>query len=159
MLRARQTAEIINKVLWLPIVIREGVKEISFGHLEGNSDEYNDIHFSDFIKEQQKLLEDIPYPGGENGAAVYNRAMPVIKELVQSGKNNIAVVTHGGVIRALLAGLFGRDQAGKYLYAYSLENTSITQLIYEPEIDRFYLQRFNDSAHLEGHPELYRIHR
>ena len=40
LLRARQTAEILNQTLWLPIQIREGLKEICFGDLEGKSDEY-----------------------------------------------------------------------------------------------------------------------
>lgn len=154
--RARQTAEIINQKLLLPIGIREGIREISFGALEGNSDEYNDAHFSDFKKEQQKLLEDIPFPGGENGTSVYERAMPVIEELVQTGFNHIVIVTHGGTIRALLAALFGKNQAKRALFAVSIENTSITQLVYRPELDRFYLERFNDHAHLEGHPELHR---
>jgi broad specificity phosphatase PhoE len=154
--RARQTAEIINQALLLPIGIREGIREISFGKLEGKSDEYNNDHYSEFKKEQQKLLEDLPFPSGENGTSVYERAMPVIEELVQSGNRNIAIVTHGGTIRALLAALFGKNQAKRSLFAVSIENTSITQLVYKPELDRFYLERFNDYAHLEGHPELYR---
>lgn len=156
LLRARQTAEIINKALWLPIKIREEIKEISFGDMEGKSDEYNDTNFYEFKQEQLKLLEDMPYPGGESGTSVYERAMPVIEELVQSGSKNIVIVTHGGTIRALLAALFGKNQARRFLFAVSLENTSITQLVYRPELDRFYLERFNDYAHLEGHPELYR---
>lgn len=158
LLRARQTAEIINKELWLPIEIREDVKEICFGNLEGMSDEYNDTHFTDFKAKQMDMLEDIPYPGGENGTSVFERSMPVIEELVHCGKKNIVVVTHGGVIRSLLAALFGKNQARRNLFAVSLENTSITQLVYQPERDRFYLQRFNDYAHLEGHPKLYRKH-
>lgn len=156
LIRAKQTAEIINTALGLNCEIRDEIREISFGLMEGKSDEYNDEHFQDFKLEQQKLLEDIPYPGGENGTSVYERAMPVIQEIVQSGKKNIVVVTHGGTIRVLLAALFGRNQAKRFLFGVSLENTSITQLVYNPHKDRFYLERFNDSAHLEGHPELHR---
>ncbi len=156
LIRARQTAEIINQELELPLQIRGAIREISFGELEGKSDEYNDTYFREFKEEQLKLLEDIPYPGGENGTSVYERAMPVIEELVHSGNKNIAVVTHGGTIRALLAALFGKTQAKRFLFAVSLENTSITQLVYRPELDRFYLERFNDYAHLEGYPELHR---
>jgi broad specificity phosphatase PhoE len=156
LIRARQTAEIINKALWLPIIIREEIKEISFGFMEGKSDEYNDEYFGASKAEQLKLLEDIPYPGGENGEAVCTRAMPVIREMIESGKKNIAVVTHGGTIRALLAELFGSNQAKRFLFATSLENTSITQLVYHSKLERFYLERFNDSAHLEGHPDLQR---
>ncbi len=156
LIRARQTAEIINKAQLLPIKIREDIKEISFGLMEGKSDEYNHEHYGDVLAEQLKFVEDIPYPGGETGTDVYERAMPIIREIAQSGKKNIVVVTHGGVIRALLAGLFSRSQAKRLLYATSLENTSITQLVYNPKLDCFYLERFNDSAHLEGYPELSR---
>lgn len=156
LVRARQTAEILNKTLGLEHRIREDIKEISFGLMEGKSDEYNDEHFRDFKIEQQKLLEDIPYPGGENGTSVYERAMPVIQDIIQSGNNNIVIVTHGGTIRVLMAALFGKNQAKRFLFGVSLENTSITQLVYNPQRDRFYLERFNDCAHLEGHPELHR---
>lgn len=157
LVRAKQTAEILNKTLGLEHRIREELKEISFGLMEGKSDEYNEEHFRDFKIEQQKLLEDIPYPGGENGTSVYERAMPVIQEIVQSGNQNIVIVTHGGTIRVLLAALFGRNQAKRFLFGVSVENTSITQLVYNPQKDRFYLDRFNDYAHLEGHPKLQRI--
>lgn len=159
LVRAKQTAEIINGALGLQHHIREELREISFGFLEGKSDEYNLEHFRDFKEEQKKMLEDIPYPGGENGTSVYERAMPVIQEIVQSGKKNIVVVTHGGTIRVLLAALFGRNQARRFLFGVSLENTGITQLIYNNEYDRFYLERFNDYAHLEGHPDLHRSSR
>lgn len=156
LLRAIQTAEILNKTLQLPQVIREEIKEISFGQLEGLAEEYIEEHFHAFQEEQKKLLEDIPYPGGENGTSVYERAMPVIQEIVQSGKKNIAIVTHGGIIRVLMAALFGKNQAKRFLFGVSLENTGITHLVYNPQNDRFYLERFNDFAHLEGHPELCR---
>ena len=158
LIRAMQTAEIVNEAFKLPHIIREELREISFGLLTGHSEDYINEHFSDFRAEQKKLLEDIPYPEGENGTLVYERAMPVIQEIVQSGKKNIAVVTHGGTIRVLLAALFGRNQAMRFLFGVSLENTGITQLVYNPQYDRFYLERFNDYAHLEGHTKLYNSH-
>lgn len=159
LIRAVQTADILNQSLKLPHIIRDEIREISFGDLEGKTEEYVNEHFRDFKEEQYKLLEDIPYPGGENGTSVYERSMPVIQEIVQSGKTNIAIVTHGGTIRVLMAALFGKNQAKRFLYGVSLENTSITHLIYNPDYDRFYLERFNDSAHLEGHSELLRKNR
>jgi probable phosphoglycerate mutase len=156
LIRAKQTAEIVNEVLMLPHIIREELREISFGLLTGQSEDYIDEHFADFRTEQKKLTEDIPYPEGENGTSVYERAMPVIQEIVQSGKKNIVVVTHGGTIRVLLAALFGKNQARRFLFGVSLENTGITQLVYNPQYDRFYLERFNDYAHLEGHAQLHR---
>lgn len=156
LLRARQTAKILNESLGLEHYIREELREISFGALEGHTDEYIEEHFAGFKAEQKRMAEDIPYPEGENGTSVYERAMPVIQEIIQSGKKNILVVTHGGTIRVLVAALFGRSQASRFHFGVSLENTGITQLVYHPEYDRFYLERFNDYAHLEGHEKLYR---
>jgi probable phosphoglycerate mutase len=156
LIRAKQTAEIVNEGLMLPHIIREELREISFGLLTGQSEDYIDEHFADFRAEQKKLMEDIPYPEGENGTSVYERAMPVIQEIIQNGKKNIVVVTHGGTIRVLLAALFGKNQARRFLFGVSLENTGITQLVYNPQYDRFYLERFNDYAHLEGHAQLHR---
>ncbi len=156
LIRAKETAQILNEELKLPHQFREELKEISFGLMEGKTEEYIDEHFGDFKEEQKKLLEDIPYPGGENGTSVYERVMPALQDIVQSGHENIVVVTHGGVIRVLLAALFGKNQAKRFLYGVSLENTGITQLVYDPSNDRFYLERFNDSAHLENYPNLHR---
>lgn len=156
LIRAVQTAEIINKYIKKEHKIRENIREISFGEMEGKSNEYIREHFADFKKEQMKLEKDIPYPGGECGRDVFKRAMVTINEITQSDYENVVVVTHGGVIRALMAGLLGLDLSKKLLFAQLLENTSITQLCYNKEYDRFYLQRFNDYAHLEGEPELLR---
>ena len=69
---------------------------------------------------------------------------------------NIAVVTHGGVIRILLTALFGGDFAKRLMFGTSLENCSITQLHYDEEKNGFFLDRFNDYAHLEQDPSLLR---
>ena len=44
-----------------------------------------------------------------------------------------------------------RDSLGN-----SLENCSITEVAYNPGNKRFTVERFNDYAHLEPHPELLR---
>lgn len=156
LIRAVQTAEVINLYIRQQHNIRENIAEISFGDLEGKTNEYIGEHFADFKTEQMKLEEDIPYPGGECGRDVFKRAMITMEEIIKSDKKNIAVVTHGGVIRALLAGLLGLDMSKKLLFAFSLENSSITELVYDEKCNRFYLQRFNDFAHLETNPELLR---
>lgn len=102
------------------------------------------------------LKEDTPYPGGECGKQVFDRAMNTMEEIIKTDKHNVAVVTHGGVIRALLAGLLGLEMSKKLLFGASLENTSITHLVYSKAADRFLLQRFNDYAHLEEEEELLR---
>lgn len=154
--RALETAEIVNEHIKVNHSIRENICEISFGEMEGFDDKILKEKYKAFYIEQNKFNLDIPYPGGECGEDVYNRAIITIDEIIRSEHNNVAVVTHGGVIRALLTKILGLDMSKKLLFGVSLENTSITQLIYNEKLKRFYLERFNDYAHLEANPLLLR---
>ncbi len=154
--RAVETAEIVNDYTKVNHSIRENICEISFGDMEGLDDKTLKEQYKDFYTEQKKLDSDIPYPGGECGEDVYNRAIITINEIIRSKHSNVAVITHGGVIRALLTKVLGLDMSQKLLFGISLENTSITQLVYDERVKRFYLERFNDYAHLESEPLLLR---
>ena len=103
-------------------------------------------------------IQEMHYPNGENGEMVLERLLPVVKEWIEKPYQNIAVVSHGGLIRILLCALFGGDFAKRLQFGGSLENCSITELYYDESKKGFYLNRFNDYAHLEERPELLRSH-
>lgn len=184
LIRAVDTAKIAFK--YRPDLLHEhkicpGLNEIDFGSLTGREDsevkrfykEYYEDQVNDFIEWQMQrgtALDEVNeyvgeffvppaemwYPDGENGSMVMERVMPVINEIIESGKERAAVVTHGGVIRVLLCTLFGGDFAKRLMFGTSLENCSITQLHFDEDKHGFYLDRFNDYAHIESHPELLR---
>jgi probable phosphoglycerate mutase len=157
LLRARETAEIAKIYLGnVDYRIRTELREIDFGRMTGNSDEYNNMAFADFKKKRMELSEDLPFPGGECGQDVVDRVRDVLEEMIHSGKQRIAVVTHGGVIRSIVTDILGMPQSKKLQFAVSLENTSITQLRFDRDYQRFYLERFNDFAHLEVNNNLLR---
>lgn len=156
MLRAVQTAEASNQYWNVKHIIRPELREISFGDMEGLSDDVIAERFADFQTQQCEMRSDLPYPGGECAGDVAGRALPVLREIAESGYQRIAVVTHGCVIRCLTAGILGMDLAKVRLIGGSLENCSITELAYRPEQNRFTLERFNDYAHLEKFPDLMR---
>lgn len=160
LIRAIQTAEIIGEELSLTNRIEEAFQEISFGELTGLSDEEIKDKYSEFLKERGKAIEDLPCPGGETGQDVYNRAFPVIeriiKEAKENGIENIAIVTHGGVIRTMVAGVLGAEFAKKLCVAKELENCGITQIDYDDKNDKYIVERVNDYAHIEAEPELMR---
>ncbi|MBT9776579.1 histidine phosphatase family protein [Clostridium sp. MCC353] len=156
LLRAVQTAEAANLYWNVEHLIRPELREISFGDMEGMADEDIEIKYADFKLRQDRMEEDLPYPGGECGADVVKRILPVLYEITQSGYDRAAVVTHGGVIRSLTSYLIGLDLAKMRMLGNGLENCSITELEYHPGKKRFNLQRFNDYAHLENYPELLR---
>ncbi len=163
LIRAKETAEIINQTLHVPHMIDKRLREISFGKLEGLSDAEIIKQYGEFIEEKNKREKDIAYPGGECGADVFQRGKESIKEWMKSAREqtcyqNIAVVTHGGWIRSILAGVLQGDFAKKLMFAKDLENCSITQLRVEQttQQDRIYIERVNDFAHLEQDETLLR---
>ena len=137
-------------------IIRPELREISFGEMEGMADEDIAVKYAAFKAEQDRMEEDLPYPGGECGADVVRRVLPVMEEIGRSGYKQAVVVTHGGVIRSITAYLLGMNLAKMRLIGNGLENCSITELTYLPEKNRFLLDRLNDYAHLEKAPELLR---
>ncbi len=155
-LRAFQTAQAANLYWNADHEVLPELREISFGDMEGLSDEMIAGRYADFKKEQKKMEVDLAYPGGECATDVVRRAYPVLERIVREPYHDVAVVTHGGVIRSLTAYILGMDLARWRQIGKNLENTGITELRYEADSGRFTLERFNDYAHLEPYPELLR---
>ena len=157
LLRARETAQIIGQSIKLDYEILPDIQEINFGGFTGRTDEEIRVRYGEFRKERSLHREDIPYPdGGECGADVAARVMPQILALCGRSESRVAVVTHGGVIRSVCAEILQTGQKNKLKFAIDMENTSFTHLIYDEERKFFFLERFNDFAHLENNPELLR---
>ncbi|MGN0298952.1 MAG: histidine phosphatase family protein [Lachnospiraceae bacterium] len=156
LIRARETAQELQKYIPVEIQERENLKEINFGELTGKTDEENWEKYKFFFEKKKKMQWDLEYPGGENNEEVFKRGMPVLQEIVESGYDTVLVVTHGGFIRALLCGILQLPFSRAYQIGKIMENSSITELNYNRETKQFSVERLNDYAHLEGHKELLR---
>lgn len=91
--RAYKTAQIINEYLGLPKVQKiEGLHERDFGIASGLTKE-----------ERENLYPDGQVPGMEAWEELKSRAMQSIEQMIeQYPKERLLVVTHGGVINAIL---------------------------------------------------------
>lgn len=154
--RAVETAGIIGEKTGMDAERIEEFREIDFGVLTGKENAEIRREFGPFQRERAQQTSDLRYPGGENGSDVVARVMPQFEQICREKENRVAVVTHGGVIRALCAHLLGTDMKNKLKFAIDLENTSITEIRYDEKDRLFYLERFNDFAHLEREPGLLR---
>lgn len=152
--RAKETADIIGRELVLPVEIIPEFREIDFGEMTGKEDTKKE--YAAFWEERAEQTSDLAYPGGENGEDVVRRVLPRLRQICEEPEVRVAIVAHGGVIRAVCACLLGTDLKNKLKFAIDLENTSITQLNFDEKRTMFYLERFNDFAHLEPYPELLR---
>ena len=114
----------------------------------------------DFFEKREEYSEDIPFPGGENGKAVFDRMKRAVENILEECKRcnyrKVVIVSHGGAIRAFLAGVLGMEQSHRFLFAKTMENTGITQIDYDVDSGRYYVERINDYAHIEAYPELMR---
>ena len=160
LIRAKETADIIGENLRLVPIIEDDFREISFGDMEGLDDVQIKERFGDFLIERAKAKEDIPNPGGESGEDVFNRAMPIVNRIIEESKldnkKNIAIVSHGGLIRSVVAGVLEAPFAKKLCIGKDLENCSITEINYDEKTGNFIVERVNDYAHIEVEPELLR---
>ena len=156
LIRAVQTAQAANLYWNVEHTIFPELREISFGALTGHSDEEISVLFREFKEKESRMEEDLPYPDGECAGDVVRRAEPVLRQIAESGLDSVAVVTHGGVIRAMTAYILRMPMARWRSLGSGLENCGITELSWDEKKERFTVERFNDYAHLENYPELLR---
>lgn len=99
LLRARETAEILNQKLNLPIIYDIRLRERSLGSLEGKS--WKDISLD--IREIDRANKyNYHSYGGESAEDVKHRLLGFINEIRQNKKDEkVLVVAHGGIIRLL----------------------------------------------------------
>lgn len=93
--RARQTAELLNAELQVPITYHDELKEVNFGVINGTEylDEYKLAH---------KMVDYDWHPSGENVEEVKARVLKIVKEIVDENSDNEAlIVAHGGIVRML----------------------------------------------------------
>lgn len=105
MLRCRQTCELLLPSIDITWV--EELREIDFGDWEG-------LSFSEIVAKDPTHVEqwadwslDFCFPGGESIGHFVRRMQKVGKHLAGLAEKNIMVISHGGVLRALLCHYLG----------------------------------------------------
>lgn len=119
LLRARQTAEIINSQLELPLSLVDGIAEIHMGSLAGKS--WDELEGGLELKRKHRTHKfDYRSHGGESAGEVKSRVIAFLKKIKgEHGDKEVLVVTHGGIIR-----LLSLLEQGKHL-TDELENASL----------------------------------
>lgn len=156
LIRAVETAEEIGNKLHMDCRIIPKIREIDFGDWEGKTEQYLDEHYNQQRTAHTLGIEDITYPGGENGEACFLRFQEGILEIIEDGYEKVAVVTHGVALRSFIAGALGIPFNKRGLIAKTFENTSITHMTYDSINHVYRLEGLNDYAHLDGHEKLLR---
>jgi probable phosphoglycerate mutase len=104
--RARATAGILNRSLRLPVTLEKRLREQHFGDWTGKH--WRDIPAADIAAAEAAGWQFHP-PGGESRSDVRLRAEHALTDAARANAGrNVLVITHQGVIKAVLYHLLGR---------------------------------------------------
>lgn len=101
--RARETAEVLGSSL-----VDERLRELDFGELEGRTYDEIAVERPDLYRRWMEEPTRVRFPGGEGFADLRARACAALADIRAAHDGEVvAVVTHGGVVRACLAEALG----------------------------------------------------
>lgn len=149
--RTVETAAILAAPHSVPLVHRDGLREIDHGHWEGLTRQEVEARFG----EEYASWEADPFTfaplGGESGLSVLARALPVIREIVIAhAGTNVVVVSHKATLRLLLSSLLGFDARG-YRDRLDQSPACLNVLDFKDPV-RARLMLFNDISHYQARP-------
>jgi len=144
--RAMETARLVAERCSVEIEASDGLREISHGRWEGLTRREVATRFPGELAAWEADPFRFAPEGGETGAAVLERAVPALHEIVaRHPAQRVLVVSHKATIRLLLCGLLGIDPRG-YRDRLDLSPASVNVLeFHDPAQVRLML--FNDTSH------------
>jgi probable phosphoglycerate mutase len=147
-LRARQTAEPIARQLGSAPIVHDGLRELNFGQVSGLTLEtFRQTMPRIYAQWQDRSDLEFQFPGGEQRQAFFRRVGLALDEVMaRYPRSAVAVVAHGGTLRAGLAHLFPGTM--RDWWAYALHNGSLTRVRTGDRGNR--LVALDDCQHLPG---------
>ena len=143
LLRTKQTTEIINEKLKVPVEYTEKLREMNNGKIAGmlNADVeklYPGLYYN-------TLRIDEKYPGGESPIEFYNRITSDFEKIVNENKEykNIMLVTHSGVINIIYRYINNMEWSNK-IKSIKISNASIYSLVINGESRKFDMENYNE---------------
>lgn len=143
--RAKTTAEKIAAYHSIDVNVRNDLREMDQGILEGLDFSYIREKYSDVLEHWRNDPETLQLPGGEALSGVQQRALDAVADIKSRfGSQNIVIVSHNLVIGTLLCRFAGSSLKEFRDYMVDEASKSVVE-IYD---DRFIIISFNDIGHL-----------
>jgi probable phosphoglycerate mutase len=149
--RTVQTAEILAAPHKLPLVHRDGLREIGHGRWEGlTRHEVEERYCDEYAAWEADPFTFAP-EAGESGLAVLARALPVVRQIVtEHPGQTVLVVSHKATLRLILSSLLGFDARG---YRDRLDQSpACLNVVDFKDVIRPRLMLFNDISHYSDRP-------
>jgi alpha-ribazole phosphatase len=102
--RCRQAAEMLARGRCCPVRTLEAIRELDFGEFEGRTYEEIAGLYPDLYRQWMERPTEVKFPGGESFREMCARVTQAAAMLRKTHAGEpVALMTHGGVIRILLA--------------------------------------------------------
>lgn len=150
--RARQTAEAIARAKRCRVEMQPALAEIALGEWEGLTPTMVDRRYRGGYQRWLAAPSTTRVPGAEAIGAFRRRVVRAFDRLIEqsNGAQSLCVVTHGGVITAILADVWRAD-FDQLLIRLRLDNTGLTVLEVGSGTARWrYVLAVNDISHLRA---------
>lgn len=149
--RAVETARILARPHDLPVLERDGLREIDHGRWEGLTRQEVEARFDGEYAAWDADPFTFAPEGGETGLAVLARALPVVRTIVSSHpERSVIVVAHKATLRLLISSLLGFDPRG---YRDRLDQSPACLNVLDfKDATRARLMLFNDVSHYQATP-------
>jgi probable phosphoglycerate mutase len=149
--RTIETATILAEPHGLPLVPRDGLREISHGRWEGHTRHEVETRFPNEYAAWEADPFTFAPEDGESGVGVLARALPVIREIVVAhAGQKVLVVSHKATLRILLSSLLGFDARG-YRDRLDQSPACLNVVDFSSPV-RPRLMLFNDVSHYQDQP-------
>lgn len=143
--RAAQTAAAVAKRQNVPVHAVDGLEEMNFGLWEGCTWKEIEEQYPNEKRAMDANPMEVRAPEGESYLDVMKRSVEALKKIASENKEDVAVVTHGGVIASIVATLFQENPENTEM---GIVNASITTLEYNHWSQDFALAQVGDASHL-----------
>jgi len=125
--RTRQTAEILQNTLNIPVTVSDGLTEINIPHWDGLTKQEIREKFGDEYPTWLNSPEFFALPGCETLAEVQERSRQALKGIVTAEPaGNLLIVSHLIVIRCVV--LYFKDMALQDFRTVKIDNGSVVRL-------------------------------
>lgn len=160
LIRARKTAEAVNRFHHLPVQEMDGLLELDVGDMENMKLSEIGEKYPDVAKNWDQSPDLCEFPGGETMKEAYARVNAALDEIIEKNPGKtVFLATHGGVIRNLYARVCSGTPEGVRQSAV-FGNTGVSVL--EAEDGKLSFKLVNDQSHLPEDlrrpPTVYRFH-
>ena len=146
--RAYATTRVLAQHHNIRIIRDSFLREIHLGDWEGKTPAEVDKLYNKGYKKWLKKPSSVTIPGSERISVFRKRVIGRVAKIAKDNPNKtVVIVTHGGVLTALLSDWLKSDFDHLLLHL-DIENTSITVVEFKEE--RLRLKTINDASHLIG---------